>query len=176
MTAAVGDSVEVQISDSPIAPEALLKQLPRDAVETGALVTFTGYVRGAGISALALEHYPGMTERSINETIHSAAQRWPLHRASVVHRVGELLPGDPIVWVAVTARHRAAAFSACEFIMDYLKVCAPLWKRERDLEGHWHWVEARQRDRDRAGRWAAVGKASDDSEHSADSTEHADAL
>ena len=75
---------------------------------------------------MALEHYPGMTESSIRDTMDSAARRWPVQAASVVHRVGELQPGDPIVWVAVASAHRAAAFSACEFIMDYLKVSAPL--------------------------------------------------
>jgi molybdopterin synthase catalytic subunit len=146
--------LHVLISDSALDLAALNAALPEDVQQRGGLVTFTGFVRGAGISAMALEHYPGMTERSIEGTLHSAARRWPLLHARVVHRVGELLPGDPIVWVAVAARHRAAAFSASEFIMDYLKVAAPLWKRERDLEGNWHWVEARQRDRDRAGRWS----------------------
>jgi molybdopterin synthase catalytic subunit len=70
-----------------------------------------------------------------------------------VHRVGELLPGDPIVWVAVAAGHRAAAFNACEFIMDYLKISAPLWKREQDLQGSWYWVDAKPQDSRRARRW-----------------------
>lgn len=143
----------VAIAPEAINPEQLESSLPRDSDTSGAVVTFTGYVRGDGIAAMSLEHYPGMTERSIEDTLHSAARRWPLERAEVVHRVGELLPGDPIVWVGVVARHRAAAFSACEFVMDYLKVLAPLWKRECDSSGNWRWVEARPRDTERAGRW-----------------------
>ena len=147
--------IGVSIATEAIDPAQLQAALPRDAQQTGALVSFTGYVRGEGISAMALEHYPGMTERSIEDTVRGAMQRWPLQHVQVVHRVGELLPGDPIVWLAVTSRHRAAAFSGCEFIMDYLKVSAPLWKRERDATGAWHWVEARDRDDERAQRWGA---------------------
>ncbi len=102
---------------------------------------------------MAIEHYPGMTENAIEGTVQSAARRWPIQAATVVHRIGELAPGDPIVWVGVTSAHRAAAFSACEFIMDYLKVSAPLWKREQSLDETWHWVEAKTRDDDRARRW-----------------------
>lgn len=143
----------VDISAEPIDPAALLKAFPLSADETGALVSFSGHVRGAGIEALALEHYPGMTEASIGDMIESAARRWPIQAAQVVHRVGEMKPGDPIVWVAVASAHRAAAFSACEFVMDYLKVSAPLWKRERRSDGQWYWVEARDRDDARARRW-----------------------
>lgn len=146
----------VHISESALDTAALLRDFPRSADETGALVTFTGFVRGDGISALALEHYPGMTEQSILETIASAARRWPVQGVQVVHRVGELAAGDPIVWLAVASAHRAAAFSACEFVMDYLKVSAPLWKRERGLDGDWHWVDAKSQDRDRAKRWGAT--------------------
>jgi molybdopterin synthase catalytic subunit len=147
----------VSIIAQPIDQAALLERFPRSASQTGAVATFAGFVRGEGIRAMALEHYPGMTEASIQETMHSAAKRWPIQACQVVHRVGELAPGDPIVWVAVAAAHRAAAFSACEFVMDYLKVAAPLWKREQDLAGRWHWVEAKSRDQDRARRWG-VGK------------------
>lgn len=146
--------IQVSIERQPIDPAQLEAALPRDARITGAVVTFTGYVRGEGIRAIDLEHYPGMTERCIEDTICSAQQRWPLQAVQVVHRIGELLPGDPIVWLAVSARHRAAAFNGCEFIMDYLKVSAPLWKRECNESGEWHWVQARERDRERAQRWA----------------------
>lgn len=148
-----------EISDSPIDPACLQAGLPEDLEQRGALVTFSGFMRGEGVSAMRLEHYPGMTERSIEDTLHSAARRWPLLHAQVVHRVGELRPGDPIVWVAVASRHRAASFCACEFIMDYLKISAPLWKRECDLAGNWHWVECRQRDRERAARWSLTRDA-----------------
>jgi molybdopterin synthase catalytic subunit len=143
----------VSIQDTPIDEAALVSAFPRSASHTGAVVTFAGYVRGEGIRAMALEHYPGMTEASIHETIQSAAKRWPLQACQVVHRVGELVPGEPIVWVGAAAAHRAAAFSACEFVMDYLKVAAPLWKRERDLRGDWHWVAAKSQDQLRARRW-----------------------
>lgn len=143
----------VTISAEAIEPGQLCRDFSRDSQQTGAVASFVGYVRGEGISALALEHYPGMTERSIEETICGAARRWPVQAVEVVHRVGELQPGDPIVWLAVASAHRAAAFNACEFVMDYLKVSAPLWKRERDLQGNWHWVEARDVDHERARRW-----------------------
>lgn len=148
--------IQVSIEGDPIDPAQLEASLPIDTRVTGAVVTFTGVVRGEGIRAIDLEHYPGMTERSIESNIRSAQQRWPLQSVHVVHRVGELLPGDPIVWMAVSARHRAAAFSGCEYIMDYLKISAPLWKRECDEQGEWHWVEARERDRQRAQRWGSV--------------------
>ena len=125
---------EVSIEASAIDPAALLSVFETDPAATGAVVTFTGRVRGGGVTALALEHYPQMTERSIEGMLESAAKRWPIQAARVVHRVGELRPGEAIVWLAVASAHRAAAFSACEYVMDYLKVSAPLWKRERDEE------------------------------------------
>ncbi len=143
----------VDITGSPLDLAALTQGFPRSPEDTGAVTSFTGFVRGEGISALALEHYPGMTERSILETVKSAARRWPVQAVQVVHRVGELAPGEPIVWLAVGSAHRAAAFNACEFVMDYLKVSAPLWKRERDSAGSWQWVEAKSADEDRAKRW-----------------------
>ncbi len=103
-------------------------------------------------STLELEHYPGMTEGSITQILEQAAERWPLLAASVVHRVGKLAMGDQIVWVGVASAHREAAFSACEFIMDYLKTRAPFWKKELGPEGE-HWVSARQHDSSRAARW-----------------------
>lgn len=143
----------VSISSEPLNIASEFDSLPRSPESTGALASFTGYVRGEGISAMSLEHYPGMTEASILETIAKAAQRWPIERARVIHRVGELKPGDPIVWVATISSHRAAAFSACEYIMDYLKVSAPLWKRERNMNGDWHWVDAKASDDARVMRW-----------------------
>ncbi|MEZ5573271.1 MAG: molybdopterin synthase catalytic subunit MoaE [Halioglobus sp.] len=122
----------------------------------GAIATFTGYVRSDNerrtVQTLELEHYPGMTERSISEIVQQAASRWPLLRASVVHRVGVLGVGEQIVWVGVSSRHREAAFSACEFIMDFLKTRAPFWKKEHGPDGE-SWVDARQHDNDRADRW-----------------------
>lgn len=151
--------LSVRIEDAPIDPAALQSALAREPEGTGAVATFTGYVRGEGLSAMALEHYPGMTEASIEASLAEAARRWPVQAASLVHRVGELYPGDPIVWVGVACAHRAAAFRACEFIVDCLKVSAPLWKRERDRAGRWHWVDARARDRDRARVWESSARA-----------------
>jgi len=124
--------------------------------DDGAVVTFTGKVRnhnlGDDVSALTLEHYPGMTEKALEEIVVEARQRWPLQRVTVIHRVGELFPGDEIVMVGVSGAHRAAAFSAAEFIMDYLKTRAPFWKREATPEGE-RWVDSRDSDRQAAQRW-----------------------
>ena len=128
--------------------------------DAGAIVSFCGRVRGGSVTALELEHYPGMTERAIEAMIGSAARRWPVLAAQVVHRVGTLAPGETIVWLAVAAAHRAAAFSAAEYLMDYLKIAAPFWKRERDASGTWHWVAARSSDDERAQRWGIAGPGS----------------
>ena len=147
--------VAVQEEDFDIA------QLQEDAkggsCKEGALATFTGYVRrdneGEEVHTLTLEHYPGMTERSIEQILQQAGARWPLLSASVVHRVGTLSPGDRIVWVGISSAHREAAFSACEFVMDYLKTRAPFWKKERGPTGA-KWVSARVTDEARAARWS----------------------
>lgn len=157
---------KVCIALEPLDLGALTGAFGGDGSSTGAIVSFTGVVRGEA-TALALEHYPGMTERCIEDMMHSAAKRWPIQKAEVVHRVGELAPGDAIVWMAVTAAHRAAAFSACEYLMDYLKVAAPLWKRERDHAGQWHWVTRRERDLARSRRWGV-----DPAMHPTSSTEN----
>ena len=124
--------------------------------EDGAVVTFTGKVRnhnlGADVAALTLEHYPGMTEKALQEIVDAARERWPLQRVTVIHRVGELFPGDEIVLVGVTSAHRGSAFSAAEFIMDYLKTRAPFWKREATEQGE-RWVDARDSDHQAAQRW-----------------------
>jgi len=124
--------------------------------EDGAVVTFTGKVRnhnlGDNVAALTLEHYPGMTEKALREIIDAARERWPLQRVTVIHRVGELFPGDEIVLVGVTSAHRGSAFSAAEFIMDYLKTRAPFWKREATEQGD-RWVDARDSDHQAAERW-----------------------
>lgn len=124
--------------------------------EDGAVVTFTGKVRnhnlGDSVKALSLEHYPGMTEKALAEIVEEARSRWPLGRVAVIHRIGEMWPGEEIVFVGVTSAHRGCAFSAGEFIMDYLKTRAPFWKREATPEGD-RWVEARDSDRSAAGRW-----------------------
>lgn len=122
----------------------------------GAVVTFTGKVRnhnlGDNVRALRLEHYPGMTEKALAEIVDEARQRWPVQRMTVVHRIGELFPGDEIVLVGVSGAHRGAAFSAAEFIMDQLKTRAPFWKQEATPEGD-RWVDSRDSDRQAADRW-----------------------
>jgi len=141
-------------------PEFDVGQLQRELLggshAEGAVATFTGYVRTSNeqreVNTLELEHYPGMTEKSIEEILSEASERWQLLSAAVVHRVGLLQPGDPIVWVGATSAHREAAFSACEFIMDYLKTRAPFWKKEIGPQGE-HWVDARSGDSGRAERW-----------------------
>lgn len=147
-------SVTIQNADFDIAQ--LQKGLLAGNTAEGAIATFTGYVRSdkgaANIHCMELEHYPGMTQGSIEAIAGQAAQRWPLMAARIVHRVGKLYPGDQIVWVGVSSAHRDAAFSACEFIMDYLKAEAPLWKKEFNEQGE-HWVEAKESDCSRAGRW-----------------------
>ena len=124
--------------------------------EDGAVVTFTGKVRnhnlGENVAALTLEHYPGMTEKALQELVAAARERWPLQRVTVIHRVGELFPGDEIVLVGVTSAHRGSAFSAAEFMMDYLKTRAPFWKREATEQGD-RWVNARDSDHQAAQRW-----------------------
>jgi molybdopterin synthase catalytic subunit len=122
----------------------------------GAVVSFIGTVRdrnGAqGVSAMELEHYPGMTERAIEAMIAVAHQRFDVRASRVIHRVGLLQPLDQIVLVAVTSAHRGQAFQACEFLMDYLKTQAPFWKKETTPEGA-RWVDARVGDDDALKRW-----------------------
>ena len=122
----------------------------------GAVVLFTGLVRdfdnNKTIQALELEHYPGMTEKSLQTIAEHAANRWELQAITVLHRIGRLQAGDQIVVVAVASRHRAQAFQAAEFIMDYLKNDAPFWKKEITPEGD-TWVEAKASDQAAKSRW-----------------------
>jgi molybdopterin synthase catalytic subunit len=154
MTSSVPLTVSVQAEDFDVAQlqAALLGGVARE----GAIATFTGYVRdmndGQLVHSLELEHYPGMTQSSIHNILAQACQRWPLMAASVVHRIGRLSLGEQIVWVGVSSAHREAAFSACEFVMDYLKTRAPFWKREVGPDGA-RWIQSRTDDQDRAARW-----------------------
>ena len=118
----------------------------------GGLTSFVGIVRGGDVSAMTLEHYPGMTERQMAAVEAEARSRWPVLEVTLIHRYGRLVPGDRIVFVGVAASHRAAAFSACEFLIDWLKTKAPFWKLEERPEGD-RWVEAVTTDDDRAQRW-----------------------
>jgi molybdopterin synthase catalytic subunit len=130
---------------------------------TGAIASFTGLMRahnaGAAVTAMTLEHYPGMTESALEKIVSDARERWALEAVTVVHRVGRLAPGDPIVLVLTASPHRGEAFAACEFIMDYLKTQAPFWKKEETPAGS-RWVEARASDDAAAARWDADASAS----------------
>lgn len=118
--------------------------------ETGAVVTFVGRVRefSSDDAALSLEHYPGMTEKVLKNIVAQAQERWETHHTRIVHRIGNLQPGEQIVFVGVSAAHRHAAFAACEFIMDLLKTEAPFWKKEGG-----RWVEAKESDARAAEAW-----------------------
>ena len=129
----------------------------RQKTSVGAIVTFTGLVRdinqGEAVSDLALEHYPGMTEKSLQSIIEQAKQRWRIIDYTVVHRVGQLKVSDQIVFVGVASQHRGEAFAACEFIMDYLKTAAPFWKKETMENGETQWVDARETDQTALKKW-----------------------
>jgi len=146
--------VRVQQQDFDVGAEVAALRAGR--LDVGAVASFVGTVRhlneGAGVSSMTLEHYPGMTERALEDICAQARQRWDILDVLVVHRYGELAPGDQIVLVAVTSAHRGDAFAACEFVMDYLKTQAPFWKKERTPQGA-RWVEAREADDAAAARW-----------------------
>ena len=147
--------VSIRAEDFDIAAEAAA--LREGDLAVGAVVTFTGTVRdrdGAtgGIRSLELEHYPGMTEASIEAMIDEAMRRFDIRAARVVHRVGLMQPGEQIVLVAVSSAHRGQAFQAAEFLMDYLKTQAPFWKKETTPDGA-RWVDARVADDDALRRW-----------------------
>ncbi|ODS97937.1 MAG: molybdenum cofactor biosynthesis protein MoaE [Lautropia sp. SCN 69-89] len=146
--------VRVQQHDFDVGAE--IAALRAGNLNVGAVATFIGTVRdlneGAGVSAMTLEHYPGMTERALEDICMQARARWNILDALVIHRYGALAPGDQIVLVVVTSAHRGEAFAACEFIMDYLKTQAPFWKKERTPEGE-RWVDARETDDEAAARW-----------------------
>ncbi|WP_101760362.1 molybdopterin synthase catalytic subunit MoaE [Oceanicoccus sp. KOV_DT_Chl] len=146
--------ISVQPQDFDLSHEVNLLQQQNGQV--GAVASFVGVVRdvneGQQVATMELEHYAGMTERSIDETIQQAAVRWKIIGARVIHRVGKLAAGDQIVLVAVSSMHRGDAFAACEFIMDYLKTRAPFWKKELGPNGE-HWVDARISDAAAAERW-----------------------
>jgi molybdopterin synthase catalytic subunit len=145
-------AIRVQRADFDVAAE--IAALIAGRTDVGAVVTFTGRVRGeGGISALTLEHYPGMTEAELERIEAEAQSRWPLEASLIVHRIGELEPGDNIVLVVTVSAHRSAAFEAAGFLMDYLKTRAPFWKKETDSSGKEVWVEARERDEKAARRW-----------------------
>lgn len=147
-------TVRVQQEDFDLSVEVAAMRAGRPNV--GAISLFVGTVRdvnqGTGVSTLALEHYPGMTERALQQIVDEARRRWTLDDVRVIHRVGELKPLDQIVLVAVTSMHRGEAIAACEFVIDWLKTQAPFWKKETTPEGA-RWVDAREADDAAAARW-----------------------
>jgi len=148
--------IRVQQEDFDLGAE--VATLTRGRSDVGAVVTFTGLVRdlapagGPALTSMTLEHYPGMTERELERIEAEAHARWPLQASLIVHRFGELKPGEQIVLVVTASAHRQAAFEAASFLMDFLKTRAPFWKKEATAEST-HWVEAKASDDDAAERW-----------------------
>lgn len=147
-------TVRVQHEDFDVGME--LTTLRRARKDIGAVASFIGQVRdfseGDAVACMTLEHYPGMTEKALTQIVDQAKQRWDIFDALVIHRIGELSPLDQIVLVAVSSAHREEAFSACQFIMDYLKTEAPFWKKEQTPSGA-RWVEAKASDDSARERW-----------------------
>jgi molybdopterin synthase catalytic subunit len=157
MTMSFPVTIRIQEADFDIARE--IAALTSGRTDIGAVVTFSGICRGQetdrgadAIAALTLEHYPGMAEAEIGSHVTEASRRWPLTGVTVIHRVGRITPGENIVLVLTASAHRQAAFSAAEFLMDYLKASAPFWKREETKAGT-NWVDASSRDDEAAARW-----------------------
>ena len=146
----------IRVQSAVFDPGAELNGLHAANAGVGAVVGFVGYVRdfndGQEVRGMFLEHYPGMTEKALAAIVVEARQRWPLLNVEVLHRVGALAPGEPIVFVGVASAHRQAAFEACDFIMDYLKTRAAFWKKEDTADGP-RWVEGRESDKLAAKRW-----------------------
>ena len=145
--------IRVQEEDFDIAE--VNRQLCAGRSDVGAIASFIGLVRDLPenhLHKMTLEHYPGMTEKSLAKIVETAQQRWKILDAAIIHRVGELKPADQIVLVSVVSAHRKAAFAACEFIMDYLKTDAPFWKKETDEQGE-SWVEVKESDTEAKDKW-----------------------
>jgi molybdopterin synthase catalytic subunit len=146
----------VHLQSEPLDPYREMELLRGDDRGIGALVSFVGLMRDfnddARVERMFLEHYPGMTEKALMKIVEEAVSRWSLQGCRVVHRVGNLLPGEPIVVVVVASRHRKEAFQACEFVIDYLKTRAPFWKKELGESGG-RWVDARESDGEAESRW-----------------------
>ncbi|ESY67884.1 molybdenum cofactor biosynthesis protein MoaE [Mesorhizobium sp. M0051] len=154
MTGAVVPVVRIQSQDFDVAAE--IARLTQGRADIGAVVTFSGLCRDeqGTLSALELEHYPGMAEAEISRIAAEAVQRWPLQGLTAIHRHGKIAPGDNIVLVVAASAHRQAAFEAANFLMDYLKSRAPFWKKEHRADGsEGGWVEAKEADASAAQRW-----------------------
>jgi molybdopterin synthase catalytic subunit len=149
--------IRIQTEDFDLSAE--VAQLRANNPGVGAVATFIGTVRdmndGAGVAEMELEHYPGMTEKALEDIVAQAKARWNIFDALVIHRVGPLKPLEQIVLVAVTSAHRGESFAACEFIMDYLKTQAPFWKKEQTPQGA-RWVDARATDDKALEKWGVA--------------------
>ena len=146
----------IRVQSAPFDPGAEVNALHAANAGLGAVGGFVGYVRdfnaGQDVAGMFLEHYPGMTEKALAKIAVEAEQRWPLLRLEILHRVGALELGEPIVFVGTASAHREAAFEACSFVMDYLKTRAPFWKKEQGSAGA-SWVDGRASDQQAAQRW-----------------------
>ena len=146
--------IRIQEADFDLSTE--IANLRKGDLQVGAVVSFLGTVRdlneGSEVHSMTLEHYPGMTEKALEAIVSQAKARWDIRNTLIIHRVGPLKPEDQIVLVAVTSAHRAEAFAACEFMMDYLKTAAPFWKKEETAEGG-RWLDARVTDDAAMARW-----------------------
>ncbi|GBQ29493.1 molybdopterin converting factor large subunit MoeE [Gluconacetobacter sacchari DSM 12717] len=152
--------VDIRVQEETFSLDAELARLADAGLEMGGIGAFVGVVRGdAGLAALVLEHYPGMTESMIARIVDQAGSRFGLLACTVVHRVGRLPVGAPIVLVLCAAAHRGAALDATGFVIDWLKTQAPFWKREEYPDGQARWVAARPSDEEAAARWGTAGPA-----------------
>ncbi|RWL83344.1 MAG: molybdenum cofactor biosynthesis protein MoaE [Mesorhizobium sp.] len=159
MAGAVVPAIRIQREDFDVAAE--IAGLTKGRTDIGALVTFSGLCRDeqGALSALELEHYPGMAEAEIGRIAAEAIERWPLQGLTVIHRHGKIAPGENIVLVVAASSHRQAAFEAANFLMDYLKSRAPFWKKEHLADGsEGGWVEAKEADDQAADRWKKPGQ------------------
>ena len=151
--------VKILISEADFDVNTELAIMRQGRADIGAIASFIGLLRefnsGSNIASMTLEHYPGMTEKSLAKIVADASARWPLQAVTVIHRVGRLMAADNIVLVLVASAHRQAAFSGCEFIMDFLKTDAPFWKQESTETGV-RWVDARQSDTAALARWNKI--------------------
>jgi molybdopterin synthase catalytic subunit len=144
----------ILVQEAPFDMGAEAATLLAGRTDVGGLASFLGVCRGdGGLTAMVLEHYPGMTERALQKIAAEACARWPLTGCTVIHRHGRLVPGDPIVLVLTASAHRVAALEACAFLIDWLKTKAPFWKREELADGAARWVEAKAEDDLQASRW-----------------------
>lgn len=147
----------IRVQSEPLDPNREIELLRGEDPAIGAVVSFIGLMRdlndGSRVDSLFLEHYPGMTERALEQIVKLAFERWSLQGCRVVHRVGLLKPTEPIVLVAVASAHRKEAFRGCEFIIDFLKTQAPFWKKESTDEGE-RWVDARESDDEAIRQWS----------------------